>query len=69
MKKIFFLLLIIAVQLKCTAQTWQDTVALIEKAFDRYKPANPGVQLAISRNGQTIFSRSWGMADLEHNVV
>ncbi|MEI9912812.1 MAG: serine hydrolase domain-containing protein [Bacteroidota bacterium] len=36
--------------------------------MDRYKPENPGAQLAISRNGQTIFSRAWGMADLEHNV-
>jgi hypothetical protein len=57
MKKIFLLLLVIAVQQICTAQSWQDTVLLIEKAFDRYKPANPGAQLAISRNGQVIFSR------------
>jgi CubicO group peptidase (beta-lactamase class C family) len=68
MKKIFLLLLVICVQRISTAQSWQDTVALIEKAFDRYKPASPGAQLAISRNGQIVFSRSWGMADLEHAV-
>ena len=68
MKKIFFLLVIIVAQLACTAQSWQDTVILIEKAMDRYKTENPGAQLAISRNGQVIFSRAWGMADMEHNV-
>lgn len=51
-----------------TAQSWQDTVLQIEKIFARYKPANPGTQLAISRHGTIIFSKAWGMADLEHNV-
>ena len=31
-------------------------------------PENPGCQLSISRNGQVIFTKAWGMADLEHNV-
>jgi len=60
--------LLISIHYFSTAQTWQDTVLLIEKAMDRYKPANPGAQLAISRNGQVIFSQTWGMADLEHRV-
>jgi CubicO group peptidase (beta-lactamase class C family) len=49
-------------------QSWQDTVGRIEKIFSKYKTANPGTQLAISRNGKIIFSKAWGMADLEHNV-
>ncbi|OSZ77557.1 hypothetical protein CAP36_14370 [Chitinophagaceae bacterium IBVUCB2] len=68
MKKIFSVLILLAIQLSSVAQTWQDTVVLIEKAFDRYKPTIPGAQLAISRNGEVIFSRAWGMADMEHNV-
>lgn len=68
MKKIFLFLLFTSIQVVCLAQSWQDTVAMIEKIFDRYKPENPGCQLAASRNGQVIFSRSWGMADLEHAV-
>jgi len=68
MKKICFLLLLLSIQRISPAQSWQDTVLLIEKTMDRYKPANPGAQLAISRNGQIIFSRAWGMADLEHQV-
>ena len=66
MKKIFLFLLAVFVQSICLAQTWQDTVVLIEKIFDRYKNENPGCQLAISRNGNVIYSHSWGMADLEH---
>lgn len=49
-------------------QTWQDTLSNIDKAFSQYKPENPGCQLSISRNGQIIFSKAWGMADLERLV-
>lgn len=50
------------------AQTWQDTLSQIEKVFNQYRAENPGCQLSISRNGQLIFSKAWGMADLERNV-
>ena len=49
-------------------QTWQDTLSLIDKTLSQYHADNPGCQVAISRNGQLIFSRAWGMADLERNV-
>ena len=49
-------------------QTWKDTVAIIEKAFSGYQPDIPGGQLSISRNGQVIFSKAWGLANLEHNI-
>lgn len=67
MKKV---LLILLLPVYCTGhtQTWQDTVAQIEKVFERYKPSNPGCQLAISRHSQVVYSRAWGMADLEHTV-
>lgn len=68
MKKFFSLLLISAICSFVQAQTWQDTVAIIEKAFGRFKPENPGLQVAISRNGNIIFSKAWGMANLEHNA-
>jgi CubicO group peptidase (beta-lactamase class C family) len=50
------------------AQSWQDTVALIDKVFSRYTDANPGAQLAVGRYGQVIYSSARGMADLEHNT-
>ena len=68
MRKIYLIILVLSVCRFAKAQSWQDTVLLIEKKFERYKPANPGVQFAIVRNGKIIFSKAWGMADLEHNV-
>src|SRR6187431_491241 len=68
MKKHIFSILFSAAYLFTAAQSWQDTLLHIEKIFSRYKPANPGTQLAISRHGTIIFSKAWGMADLEHNV-
>ena len=68
MKRSYFLSLFLGIFLTGEAQSWQDTVTRIESYFARYKPGGPGAQLAISRNGQIIFSKAWGMADLEHNV-
>jgi CubicO group peptidase (beta-lactamase class C family) len=51
------------------AQSWQDTIIQIEKVVSQYyQLQSPGVQLSISRNGEIIFSKAWGMADLEHGV-
>jgi CubicO group peptidase (beta-lactamase class C family) len=47
------------------AQSIADTLTAIEHIFSRYQPAAPGGQLAISRQGKIIFSKHWGMADLE----
>jgi CubicO group peptidase (beta-lactamase class C family) len=49
-------------------QTWQDTLSLVDKAFTQYLPDNPGCQLSISRDGRVLFSKAWGMADLERRV-
>ncbi|HET9745137.1 MAG TPA: serine hydrolase domain-containing protein [Chitinophagaceae bacterium] len=67
MKKHLLLMLTFLVCLSATSQSWEDTVARIENIFSRYKPDRPGAELAIGRNGKTIFSKAWGMADLEHN--
>ena len=68
MKKQLLLIVSVSICIAATSQSWQDTVAKIEKIFARYKPDKPGTELAISRNGKIIFSKAWGMADLEHNV-
>jgi len=69
MKKTFLILGICIISFSSFAQSWTDTLNQIEKIFTRYKPNIPGAELAISRNGQIIFSKAWGMADLEHNVA
>jgi CubicO group peptidase (beta-lactamase class C family) len=68
MKKKFFLFITIYISIPCFAQTWQDTSNNIEKIFSRYKLQNPGCQLSVSRNGSIIFSKAWGMSDLENNI-
>ncbi|HVE61181.1 MAG TPA: serine hydrolase domain-containing protein [Chitinophagaceae bacterium] len=68
MLKKLTLLISLAAGSIANAQSWQDTVALIDKIFSRYADANPGAQLAVSRNGEIIYLSARGMADLEHNV-
>ncbi len=68
MKRILVLLLCLAIFETANAQTWADTVTIITKLFNRYQPDKAGCQLSISRNGQIVFSKAWGLADLEHNV-
>jgi CubicO group peptidase (beta-lactamase class C family) len=60
----FFLLL----STTCFSQTRQDTLTLINKAMSVYLSQNPGAQLSIKSNGEIIFSKAYGMADLEHSV-
>ncbi len=67
-KKIPVLFLILLAGTFANAQTWQDTVSMIDKILSRYTSAEPGAQLAISRNGEIIYSAVRGMADMERNV-
>jgi CubicO group peptidase (beta-lactamase class C family) len=70
MKNFILLLFFFALATQITnAQTWQDTVKTIESLFARYHPDAPGCELAISRNGQLIYSKAWGQADLEHHIA
>ncbi|MDB5251365.1 MAG: hypothetical protein JWP27_534, partial [Flaviaesturariibacter sp.] len=66
MKKII-LIPVLLLALTTLGQSWQDTVQRIDALFASYN-GMPGAQLAISRNGQTIYSKAWGLADLEHDV-
>ena len=59
---LFFTFFIIQI---ATGQNWRDTLAMIDKAMIQYGPEGPGCQVSVSRNGQLIFSKAWGMADLE----
>jgi CubicO group peptidase (beta-lactamase class C family) len=68
MTKSFLILVTLFFGLTSNAQGWPDTLARIEKIFSRYKAGIPGAQLSISRHGQQIFSKAWGMSDLEHGV-
>ena len=66
--KLTIYLLITTLPLDTFAQLGADTARAIDALFERYHPDAPGCELAISRNGQVIYSRAWGLADLEHHV-
>ncbi|RZJ66578.1 MAG: serine hydrolase [Flavobacterium sp.] len=53
----------------CLAQTANDTIALIDAVFTQYEASNPGCQLSVSRKGKLLYSKAFGMADLERNVA
>lgn len=69
MKRYCIFLTVVIFSVSTFAQSWPDTVALIEKTMSRYQLQNPGCQLSVSRNGEIIFSKAWGMADMEHSVA
>jgi CubicO group peptidase (beta-lactamase class C family) len=67
-KRLLFLNIILVTSITCFSQSRQDTIAMIEKAMDRYQTQNPGYQLSIKKKGEIIFSKAYGMADLERNI-
>ena len=41
----------------------------VDAIFDQYnKPDSPGAALAVIHDGEIIYTRGYGMADLEHDV-
>lgn len=68
MKKKLLLYFLLLLSTTCFSQTRQDTLTLIDKAMSIYLSHNPGAQLSIKSYGEIIFSKAYGMADLEHNV-
>jgi CubicO group peptidase (beta-lactamase class C family) len=51
----------------------EKVVAGAERAFEKvsktYVAPGPGCAAAVSLNGETVFEKSFGLADLEHNVA
>ncbi len=68
MKSIYLLIISVFAIQTSFGQSWQDTLNLIDKSFSQYQANLPGIQLSISRNGNTILSKAWGMADMERKV-
>src|ERR1043165_2819065 len=68
MRRLPIIFIVLLINQICIAQSWADTLSLIDKTFSQYKPENPGCQVSVSRNGQIIFSKAWGLADLERGV-
>lgn len=49
--------------------TFQDTVAKIDQLFKDWNTHTPGGVLTVSRKGEIIYNKAFGMADLEHYIA
>ena len=73
-KLIWVLVLSIFVSTATSAQVpdKQKVVSSAEQAFEKYAKAyvapGPGCAAAVSFNGETVFEKAFGLADMEHNV-
>ena len=46
-----------------------DIAARVDKIFEQYdKPTSPGCALAVIKDGQIVYKRGYGMADLDHDI-
>jgi CubicO group peptidase (beta-lactamase class C family) len=68
MKRILLFIVPILLYYPVVAQSRQDTFTMINNMFSRYLPGNPGGQLSVSQNGTLIFSKAWGLADIENKT-
>jgi CubicO group peptidase (beta-lactamase class C family) len=74
-KPFLFLLLLGLIALPATAQTKQrsaqpaTTTARVNKLFETWdKPTSPGCALAVMQDGQIIYRRGYGMANLDYDI-
>ncbi len=60
---------IMALVLTCVTEgQTADTTRMIDRLFSQYHNAMPGVSVAIARDGKTIYSKAFGLAEMEHLV-
>src|SRR5262245_61498487 len=47
----------------------EAVAAQVDKVFAQYdKPDSPGCALAVIKDGQIVYKRGYGMADLDHDI-
>lgn len=74
-KNFFFVFTVIAFLSSATSAQIPDKVKVVagaERAFEKVSKAyvgpGPGCAAAVSLNGEVVFEKAFGLADLEHNV-
>jgi CubicO group peptidase (beta-lactamase class C family) len=51
------------------ASSSESLTAQVDKVFAQFdKPDSPGCALAVYKDGQTVYKRGYGMADLDHDI-
>jgi CubicO group peptidase (beta-lactamase class C family) len=63
-------LLLLAIPSASPAQQSSDSAALVDRLFERWTSREtPGCAVGVARDGRTLLSRAYGMADLERDVA
>jgi CubicO group peptidase (beta-lactamase class C family) len=69
MKKIIVLMILLSTCFNLSAEISKNQIAKIDELFLKWnKPDTPGVALGVIKNGELIYSKGYGVADLEHDV-
>src|SRR5262245_20298336 len=56
-------------QAQSGASQSESPAAQVDKVFAQYdKPDSPGCALAVIKDGQIVYKRGYGMADLDHDI-
>jgi CubicO group peptidase (beta-lactamase class C family) len=50
------------------AQTNEEAARKIDSTFALYTAQTPGIAVAVVKDGKVVFSKSYGMANLSHNI-
>jgi CubicO group peptidase (beta-lactamase class C family) len=62
--------LLLVLPFPATAQQTQDAATRVDRVFQQWNSSEtPGCAVAVSRNGESVLTRAYGMADLEHGVA
>ncbi len=61
--------LVVALPTFAQSQDSNDVAARVDKVFAQFdKPTSPGCALAVIKDGQIVYKRGYGMADLDHDI-
>lgn len=64
-----FFALFLLLTLSAWAQAPDANITAVDKIFAQYdKPDSPGCALAVIKDGQILYKRGYGLADLDHDV-
>lgn len=69
---VFGVVVLLSITTRAQVPSKEKVVAGAERAFEKvtkaYVAPGPGCAAAVSLNGETVFEKAFGLADLEHNV-
>jgi CubicO group peptidase (beta-lactamase class C family) len=65
---VFGSLILVSYGFIATTQEASDRAAEINRLFSRFDGAMPGAAVAVVRNGEIVFSRGYGLANLEYGI-